>query len=148
MGTDAVCDAVVVAVEGFEVTLPVTKDLGERAPASSLVTAPYYLPEILAQRLSEARQGRLPAKRHLASALIHQEPSRPLAPPPSSPRQPAPLRRAAAGPARNPEQQAAIRQVLGLETAFVWPAGTRKTSPLARLVAELVAGGERALNRV
>lgn len=93
LGPDASCEAAVVAVQGFEVTLAVPRDLGERIPTATLLAAPYYLLEILARRLTEAGDGRLPANRHLALALFAREPTAmlpqpevPLTPPvPASP---------------------------------------------------------------
>ena len=143
-----------VAVQGFEATLALSKDLGERVPTAVLVTAPYFLLEILARRLEEARRGRLPANRHLALALVGREPVRSLTPPPPPPQPPPqapPQRQVRAGgalPERPPncKQQEAIRKALGLEVTFIWgPPGTGKTSTLARLVDRLVAAGERVL---
>ncbi len=99
VGGDAACDAVVVAVQGFEVTLALAKDLGEGVPTAVLVTAPCFLLETLARRLDEARQGRLPANRHLALALLDEEPARSLTPP-SPPKPPRPPQTPTRPPAR------------------------------------------------
>ena len=75
LGPDSAYEATVVSVQGFDVTLAVPRNLGDRIPTATLISAPYYLLEILAKRLSEAREGRLPVNRHLALALFGREPA-------------------------------------------------------------------------
>lgn len=137
VGPDVTCEATVVAVQGFEVMLTTARELGERIPTATLVTAPYYLLEILAERLTEARDGRLPANRHLAVALFAREEvatltgRRTLGAPPASAA--APARPPATDPevrpdgsSLNPEQRAAI------ETALIGSSGRRgRTSAAA-----------------
>jgi len=62
----------VVTVDGFEIALALTEDLGERVPFAKLNTSPYYLLEILKTRLQETLSGTLKVNKEMAMRLFNQ----------------------------------------------------------------------------
>lgn len=130
----------VVTVDGFEIILMVTKDLGERVPSARLNTSPYYLLEILQTRLRETLSGSLRANKEMAMRLFNQAPNEKFSfePPvgllPSGEHEP------------NSEQRAAVSRALSQRVTFVWgPPGTGKTTTITYLVPLLIQRGERVL---
>lgn len=64
-------DVTVVGTEGFEVTIAVREDLGDRVPAASLGLSAYYLLELLQRRLREVLSGDLRVDKQMALRLFN-----------------------------------------------------------------------------
>lgn len=130
----------VVTVEGFEITIAVTQDLGARVPLAKLDVSPYYLLEVLKTRLQESLSGALNANREMALKLFNQAPDESVDPGgaiewPSS-----------CDHRLNPEQRSAVLRALAHQVTFIWgPPGTGKTTTVTHMVPLLVQRGERVL---
>lgn len=132
----------IVAVDGFEVTLAVQEDLGQRIPSASLSTAPWYLLQILIARLQEVLGGKVPANKSMAMRLFNLTTNEALTPPgevdferPTS---------VGNGVSPNEEQKQAVVRALSQMITFIWgPPGTGKTTTINYLVPGVVESGER-----
>lgn len=131
----------VVTVDGFEIVLAVTEDLGERVPFAKLNTSPYYLLAILKTRLQETLTGTLKVNKDMAMRLFNQKENERL------PFESSPVELPSVGDQPpNSEQEAAILKALSQRITFVWgPPGTGKTTTIKYLVPMLVQRGERVL---
>lgn len=130
----------VVAVDGFEVTLEIEEDLGPRVPRASLNTSPYFLLELLKQRLEETLAGKLTVNKDMPLRLFNELPNEKL--PPHPPAEFPPIE----NKSPNDEQKRAVSTALCQRITFVWgPPGTGKTTTVKYLVPALLKRGERVL---
>ncbi len=126
----------VISVAGFEITVSMSEDVGQRIPAAALFLSLYYLLELLKTRLAEALEGRIQIDRMAPLRLFgfagnETLVSRPVAENPDN---------------LNPEQLQALSKCLSQRVAFIWgPPGTGKTRIIGALGRELVQLGERLL---
>jgi hypothetical protein len=118
----------VVTVRGAELTLALSKNIGDYVERAEVFGEPWFLLTALQERLSEAPQRNL----KMALAVLGSVPAGPrLYVPPS----------AAAG-----AQEEALRLADGREITFIWgPPGTGKTETLARLARLFHGQGRRVL---
>ena len=77
---DEIYTVTIVAVDGFEVTLALPDDLGERIPVASLNTSPWYLLQILIARLEESLASKRPLSRDMTMMLFNLAPNKTLNP--------------------------------------------------------------------
>lgn len=131
-------DAIVSSLEGSEISLAVREDLGPHVPSALLSVAPYFLLELLQNRLREAQNGDIQVNTTMALKLFGRSPWNPVAvaqtPDPELTTE------------LNTEQRAAILRSLGQEITFIWgPPGTGKTRTVGTLVRLLADRGERVL---
>ncbi|MHB8928814.1 MAG: AAA domain-containing protein [Bacillota bacterium] len=129
-------DVEVVSVAGFEITVAVTQDLGDRIPTAALRLSPYYLLEMLKTRLFEVNEGRIASDRVMPLRLFGFVDNQVL-------------KEVAVSEKcndLNPGQRQAVDKCLGQRVTFVWgPPGTGKTRTIGALSRELVGLGERML---
>lgn len=129
-------EALVVSVQGFEITLALQGDLGPTIPRAILSFSAYYLLELLKRRLDETLAGDLPAERDMALRLFAFKPNESF-PSEVPATEPAGLNRG---------QFEALNRSLGQRVTFIWgPPGTGKTRTIGALVRELVQRGDRVL---
>lgn len=131
-------DAMVISLEGSEISISVNVDLGSPVRKALLNVEPYFLLEILQRRLEEAANGQIQANSDLALKLFGRSSPKALAI--SRPAEPALLAEL------NQEQREAVTRSLGQEITFIWgPPGTGKTRTVGNLVRLLADRGERVL---
>lgn len=131
-------DAMVISLEGSEISISVNVDLGPHVPKALLNVEPYFLLEILQRRLEEAANGQISANSEMALKLFGRSSPKALAV--SRPAEPALLAEL------NQEQREAVTRSLGQEITFIWgPPGTGKTRTVGNLVRLLADRGERVL---
>lgn len=129
-------EAIVVHIQGFEITLALRDDLGPFISKAVLSFSAYYLLELLKQRLKEVLTGSLPTERDMAMRLFAFQPNESLS-------KQIPVTRP---DSLNRKQFEAIKQSLGQRVTFIWgPPGTGKTRTIGALAHELVRCGERVL---
>src|SRR5690606_23271700 len=113
-------DAMVISLEGSEISISVNVDLGPHVPKALLNVEPYFLLEILRRRLEEAANGQISANSEMALKLFGR----------SSPKALAVARPAEPGLCAelNPAEREAVTRDLGKEITFIWgPPRTGKT---------------------
>lgn len=124
----------VVAASGFEITIALEQNLGDYVPQATLTLAPYYLLEILSQKLEHTDESVLALG---LKVLGHTKPV--------VARDEEPVHCTCSACARqspNQGQEAAIRLALGSETCYIWgPPGTGKTFTLGMIVKGLLERG-------
>ncbi|MGE5483496.1 MAG: AAA domain-containing protein [Ignavibacteriales bacterium] len=129
-------DAVVVNIEGYDITVAVMEDLGPSVSKAILSFSAYYLLELLKKRFAEILAGTLPADRDMSMRLFNFQPNEL-----SQSEVPA-----AEQGALNGGQYAAVNAALRQRITFIWgPPGTGKTWTIGSLVRELTRREERVL---
>jgi len=129
-------EAIVVNLQGFEITLSLSENLGPSIPKATLSLSAYFLLEQLKRRRSEVSAGELPVNRDMCLQVFGLQANGSITD----------AQRLAADAELNDEQLEAVNRSLAQRVTFIWgPPGTGKTRTIGGLVRALVRHGERVL---
>lgn len=135
-GSETVLGSVVL-IEGVKITLALNQNIGQKVAEITVIANPYFLLELLKEKLNELETNKIPGNIALALKVFGEE--KPVIANEDN------FLSKGIGKL-NREQQEAVARALGSNLAFIWgPPGTGKTFLLAQLVGELLERNKTAL---